>query len=249
MIIHEKVNNVAVLKLNRGVTNPFNLEMVRTLSSHLQELKADPQVRGLVITSANEKFFSIGFDLPELVPLDRAGFKEFFCAFNRMCLDLYAFPKPTVAALTGHAVAGGCVLALFCDYRIISEGKKLMGLNEIKLGVPVPYAADCVLRHVVGERHSRHIMDSGDFFPPEELAAMGLADQVLPLDQVLTAATGQAASLGSASQQAFRMIKANRIEQVQACIQSRLAEKENYFIDCWFSEEARKGLEEALKNF
>ena len=62
MIIREMANNVAVLKLNRGVTNPFNLEMVRTLSSHFQELKVDPQVRGLVISSANEKFFSIGFD-------------------------------------------------------------------------------------------------------------------------------------------------------------------------------------------
>lgn len=77
-------------------------------------------------------------------------------------LALYTLPKPVVAAITGHAIAGGCILALCCDYRFISEGRKLMGLNEVKLGVPVPYLADRVLHALVGTRYAREIIESGE---------------------------------------------------------------------------------------
>ena len=98
---------------------------------------------------------------------------------------LFTFPKPTAAAISGHAIAGGCILTLCCDYRYIAEGRKLMGLNEIKLGVPVPYVADCILRSLVGFRHAREIMESGDFYQPETSFQKGLVDAVLPLENVL----------------------------------------------------------------
>ena len=74
-------------------------------------------------------------------------------------------------------------MALCCDYRFIAEGRKLMGLNEVKLGVPVPYLGDCILRHLVGARHARDIMDTGDFYHPEVLLQMGMVDQALPLEK------------------------------------------------------------------
>jgi enoyl-CoA hydratase/carnithine racemase len=202
-----------------------------------------------VLGSSNDKFFSIGFDIPELFDLARKDFRVFYQAFNGVCMDLYTLPKPTIAAITGHAIAGGCILALCCDYRFIAEGRKLMGLNEIKLGIPVPYPGDCILRQVAGTRNAREIMSTGEFYHSEELLQIGMVDQVLPLDQVLPKAIEKAGLLGALPHEAFGMIKRNRVETVEAQVLAHLAEKEQFFIECWYSDEARVRLKEAIKKF
>lgn len=242
-------DGIAVVRLDRGVINALNLQLVQELAETLQRLKLDAEVHGLVLGSANDKFFSIGFDIPQLYDLTRDDFDLFYQAFNRLCLALYTFPKPTVAAMTGHAIAGGCILALCCDYRFIAEGRRLMGLNEIKLSVPVPYPADCMLRHLVGWRFARDVMESGEFFEPDQLLRMGMVDQVLPLEQVLSSSSEKSRALGALPPAAFAMIKRNRVEMVEAQILARLEEKEQFFIECWYSDEAREHLKEAMKRF
>ena len=166
-----------------------------------------------------------------------------------MCLSLYTLPKPTVAAITGHAVAGGCILALCCDYRFIAEGKRLMGLNEIKLGVPVPYLADCVLQSIVGTRNARDMMDTGDFYAPADLARLGLVDEVLPAGDVMPKAIEKAQRLGAWPSPAFALIKRNRVEQIEQRVLARREEKERLFVDGWYSDEARRRLKEATEKF
>ncbi|UCG90665.1 MAG: enoyl-CoA hydratase/isomerase family protein [Candidatus Heimdallarchaeota archaeon] len=249
MISIEVSETVGILKLNRGITNAINLELVNELTINLQKMRQDSDIRSIVLTSSNEKFFAIGFDIPELIKLSLEDFKVFYRSYNRLCLDLYSFPKPTIVAITGHAIAGGCILALCCDYRIIGEGRKLMGLNEIKLGVPVPYPGDCILRQIVGPRNAQEITYTGDFYPSEKLLQMGMVDKVVPLKQVRNEAIDKAKLLGSSSQGAFAMIKHNRIEIVEAQILKRLTEKEQSFLKHWFSAEARNQLEEAIKKF
>jgi enoyl-CoA hydratase/carnithine racemase len=245
----EHQEKAVILKLKRGVTNPLNLEFLREISKNLHELKEDKTANSLVLTSGNNKFFSIGFDIPALYELDRNDMKIFYQTYNRLSLDLYTFPKPTIAALTGHAIAGGCILPLCCDYRIISEGHKLMGLNEIKLGVPIPYPGDCILHQIVGSRYAKEIMESGDFYEPEKSLQMGMVDQVLPLEQVLPESISKAKTLGEMPKDAFHMIKRNRVEMVEERIRKHLDEKEEFFLDCWFSDDTRKRLEEAMKKF
>jgi enoyl-CoA hydratase/carnithine racemase len=242
-------DQVAVLKLNRSVTNALNLELVRAIGRAFQDVKSDPKISGLVLTSANDKFFSIGFDIPQLYGLSREDVTVFYRTFNQVSMDLFTLPKPTVAAICGHAIAGGCILTLCCDYRIIADGRKLMGLNEIKLGVTVPYPADCVLRSLVGDRNAREIMEIGEFYQPEDSLTMGMVDQVVPLEDVLPKAIEKAQVLGSMPQEAYRLIKQNRTELVEDEIQARLEEKENLFLDCWFSDEARKRLKDAMEKF
>lgn len=249
MIRIEHHGEVAIAKLDRGVTNTIDLQLVEELSETLQEVTHDPGVHSLVLGSSNERFFSIGFDIPQLFGLARQDFKFFYQTFNRVCMDLYTLPKPTIAAITGHAIAGGCILALCCDYRFIAQGRKLMGLNEIRLGVPVPYLADCVLRHIVGVRYARDIMDIGEFYQPEESLQMGIVDQVLPLEQVLPKSIEKARLLGGSPQEAFAMIKRNRVERVEAQVLARLEEKERFFVDRWYSDEARERLREAMEKF
>lgn len=245
----EYKNKVAVVTLNRGVINALNLDLVEELTESLRAVKQANDIRGLVLTSSNDKFFCIGFDIPQLFGLDREQFVVFYRAFNTLCLDLYTLPKPTVAALTGHATAGGCILALGCDERFVAEGRKMMGLNEIKLGVPVPFSAACFLRALIGDRYARQVMEIGEFYLPEEAREMGLVDRVLPLELVVARAVEQVHTVGSTSQEAFALIKGNRVEPIVAQIQAQRDEKEQLFLDCWFSAAAREQLKEAMEKF
>ena len=240
---------VAIVRLSRGVTNPINGELVSELAAAFRHVREQPDIRGLVLASASDKFFSIGWDIPQLIGLTKSEFADFFRRYNSMCLDLYTLPKPTVAVITGHAIAGGCILALCCDYRLVADGKKLMGVNEIKLGVPLPYVVDCALPALVGGRYAREIMESGDFYLPDAALRMGVVDAVMPLDQVLPASIEKAKALGAMPEQAFTIIKRNRTEPIEKEIAVHLEEQERRFIECWYSEVARERLREAAAKF
>ena len=244
---HEET--VAIIKLNRGVTNAINQECIIELSKIIQNLKSDPEVAGLVLSSTNDKFFSIGFDIPELYGLTKEDFRHFYKSFNQVCMDLYTIPKPSVAAITGHAIAGGTILSLCCDYRFIANERKLMGLNEIKLGVPVPYLTDCILQSLVGTRIARDVIDSGEFYEPEKLFQMGMVDQVLPQADVLPRSIDKARLLGSMSKKAFEIIKRNRVETIETRILTQWEVKQEIFIELWYSKKARRQLKEAMEKF
>jgi enoyl-CoA hydratase/carnithine racemase len=249
MISIQKKEGVALLRLARGVTNAFNLELVSAISDALHQVREDPAIRGLVLGSEQDKFFSIGFDIPELFRLARPEFETFYSRFNRLCLDLLTLPKPTIAAITGHAIAGGCVLVLCCDHRFIADGRKLIGLNELKLGVPVPFIADCILRQLVGVHDAQEVEEGGEFLPPKRAQDMGLVDKVLPLSGVTNMAVERCVALGAMPQAAFAMIKRNRVEPVEEQVATKLDERERYFVDCWYAEDTRGRLEAAMQKF
>ena len=158
-------------------------------------------------------------------------------------------PKPVISAIRGHAIAGGCVLTLCCDYRFISEGRKFIGVNEIKLGVPVPFVADCILRRLIGYRKARTIMDTGDFYEPDEALMLGLVDKVLPLEEVLPKSIEEARKLSSVSSSAFTGVKNNRVEPIEEEVMARLGEKEDFFVECWYSGITRDLLKGAMSIF
>lgn len=245
----EYQDNVAVMRLNNGTTNPLNLKFLQIISRELQKLKQDNSVVGLVLTGNNDKFFSIGFDIPKLYDASRDEFRTFYRTYNSLCMELYTLPKPIIAAITGHAIAGGCILTLCCDYRFIAEGRKLMGLNEVKLGVSVPYPGVVILHQVVGTRNAREILEVGDFYEADESLGMGLVDHVFPLEQVLPEAIEKAKKVGELPNEAYQEIKRNNIEKVEEQILTHLEEKEQFFIECWFSDDARERLKEAMKKF
>jgi len=249
LIAIDRHQGTVILTLSREITNAINMALISELCEALRQIGDDPECRGLVLTGANDKFFSIGLDIPELFPLTPGEFTIFYRAFNRLCLDLFIFPKPVAAAITGHAIAGGCILALCCDYRFLAEGKKLMGLNEIKLGVPVPYPADRILQHLAGWRTAREVMDGGEFYGGPELLARGLVDRVLPMEKVLPAAIEKVKALSTSSPEAFALIKRNRTEPVKENILANLDERERRFVERWYSPQTRELLDEAIDKF
>ncbi|MGB2897288.1 MAG: enoyl-CoA hydratase/isomerase family protein [Anaerolineales bacterium] len=245
----EHQNQVAILKLNRGITNAIDGNLVLALDSALKRQAADPEVLGLVLTSSNNKFFSIGLDIPGLFSLGEREFRSFYQSYNQMCLGMLTISKPLVAGITGHAIAGGCILSLCCDYRFISEGRKLIGLNEIKLGVPVPYVADCILRKLIGYRNARYVMDSGGFLEPEEAHRLGMVDGIRPAEELLPRSIEKARELSSDSPEAFALIKSSRVHAVEREIKEQLSEREDAFIKCWYSDDARAHLKDAISKY
>jgi enoyl-CoA hydratase/carnithine racemase len=124
-----------------------------------------------------------------------------------------------------------------------------MGLNESRLGVPLPYPADCALRWLVGARTARDVADSGEFFLPPDLLRMGLVDELWPGEEVETRAVDKARTLAEAAGQAFPSIKRSRVEGLEAEIRLRLGEKQREFVEAWYSPVARARLEAAIEKF
>ena len=249
LLLYERHKEIQVIKLSRGVINAIENDLVQQLTEALENARADPEVRGLILSSANDKFFSIGFDIPLLYDTPEKDFARFYHSFNLLCLSLYTIPKPTIAALTGHAIAGGCILALCCDQRLIAEGKPLMGLNEIKLGVPVPYIAECILRQIMDGRIVRQIVEGGGFYSPFEALRIGLVDESRPCDHLLSTAIEKISQISSDSPSAFAAIKHSRTAEVEKQVKAHLEEREQVFIQSWFSKEARKLLKETFSKF
>jgi enoyl-CoA hydratase/carnithine racemase len=146
-------------------------------------------------------------------------------------------------------VAGGCILALCCDQRFIAEGHKLMGLNEVKLGVSIPYPSDCILRDLVGSRISREIVEGGEFYPPEESLRLGMVDRILPLDQVICETIKEVERMGATPAHAFAQIKRDRTDRIEKQALAMQDEKEEAFLDLWFAPETRTQLEKAMEKF
>jgi Delta3-Delta2-enoyl-CoA isomerase len=249
MLSVENHGKVVFVKLSHGVTNALSPKVVNELEEVLKQAKHDADINGLVLGSSNEKFFSIGFDIPELIDMNKDDFIGFYRMFNQVCWYLLTLPKPTVAAINGHAIAGGCILALCCDYRFIARGHKMMGLNEVKLGLPVPYLPDRLLHALAGVCKARDIMESGEFYPPDAALEMGIVDKIIPIENLVKTAIEHAAKLGSLPKVGYEMIKRNRVEMIEAQVTAREDEKEAYFIESWYSDEARECLKEALKKF
>src|SRR5207237_3035279 len=115
-------DGLAIIALDRGRSNPINHQMVKELTACIKNLDGDDSVGGLIITG-KDGFFSSGVDLIEAYDYNEVQISEFWFDFLAMQNTLAAFKKPMVAAVSGHSPAGGCVLAICCDYRIMAEGK------------------------------------------------------------------------------------------------------------------------------
>lgn len=171
------------LTLKRGKANPINAQMVAELRQAIQTVTQDPDVRGALLTG-QPRYFSAGLDVVELYDYNPATMRAFWQEFSALIVELIACPKPLVAAISGHSPAGGCVLALCCDLRLMAEGPFRIGLNEIPVGIVVPPTIYYLYASVIGEGRASYHLLNGTLMLPEEALADGLVHQVVPLEQL-----------------------------------------------------------------
>lgn len=245
-VVKEFRDHIAIVRMNSGTMNPINATLVDELSRTLSEIKGS--ARGLVLCGG-EKFFSAGLALPELLKLDRPAMADFFERFNQLCLDLFSLPYPTIALLSGHAVAGGNILALACDYRYASSEAKKIGLNELKLGVPVPYLADLMLRHTIGDRYATQMIFSAEFITFAEAKIIGLIDVTGSPDELEDFTLDRLNRIAGYDSDAFAAAKANKVDAVRRKYAKHGPSRNDTFIDCWFSDATQKKLFDAALKF
>ncbi len=174
------------LQLARPPVNALNLELLRALRKALDDSVRD-EVRGVVLSGA-PGLFSAGVDVPALLQHDRAGVREYWREFFALCGTLARAPIPLVAAVTGHSPAGGAVLALFCDYRVMADGPYRIGLNEVQVGLIVPEAIQLALRRVVGTYRAERLLVAGAMIESADALACGFVDETTAVEQVTTRA-------------------------------------------------------------
>lgn len=245
-VVVEDQGPVAVLRLANGVTNAIGTELVEELSVAIGSVQS--RYRGLVL-AGNTKFFSIGLDVPNLLSLDRSTMADFWNRFEDLVLALYSLPIPTACAICGHATGGGAILALACDFRFIADGKKLMALNEVKIGLPVPYLADLMLRQVVADRVAVEMEFCSAFIGPTDARAAGLVDAVCSEKAVEENALEKIRGIAALPPAAFALTKQHRIRQIPTRFKAVRQDLNRAFMDCWFAPATQTLLAEAAAKF
>ncbi len=229
---------VAELTLDRPPANALNLDMVTQLrAAHAQACAAGARA---VILTGRAGMFSGGLDVPELLPLSRAAITDFWLGFCRLTQSLAASPVPVIAAVSGHAPAGGAVLAIYCDYRIGARGPFKIGLNEVAVGLAVPDGILLALERLVGARHAQRLAMTGELIPVEDALGVGLLDELAEPDRLLEQAHAMAQKLGrlppAAMNRTRLRARARLVEALDPEADARLA------AELWFSQETQAGL-------
>src|SRR3990172_9144090 len=170
----ERRGRLGVLRLDKARGNAIDEPLVEAVANATAELAADDAVRGGLLASAHPKLFCPGLDLVSLIEYDRTAMDRFFGRFEEATMALFALRKPLVAAIAGTAVAGGCVLALTADYRLLRRGSAI-GLNEVRVGIPLPWPVAVLLRESVPRASLTRVAPLGRTWPAEAPRAPALS--------------------------------------------------------------------------
>ncbi len=197
---------VRVVRMAHGKANAFDVELFDGLMAELDAAEADPSCRALVLTGQG-RIFSAGVDLRRVLAEDETYLERFVPLIARGLGRVFRSPLPVVAALNGHAVAGGCILACACDRRIAAAGEVTVGVPELKVGVPYPTAALEILRFVTGDRRLQEAVLLAGTTGVDEALRLGLVDEVVPPERLLDRATEVTTGLGSVDRQTYALTK------------------------------------------
>lgn len=176
-------NDVLELRFSRPPVNALSPDFVQELLSAITQAPVDG-ARAIVL-SGQPGMFSAGLDVPELLKLDEAAMHEFWKHFFGLAGAIGCSPIPVAAAITGHSPAGGAVLAMFCDYRVMAEGDFRIGLNEVQVGLPLPPIIHSVMVRQMGVREAERLAVPGLLVEPREAQRIGFVDEVVPVDGVV----------------------------------------------------------------
>ncbi|MFH1688014.1 MAG: enoyl-CoA hydratase/isomerase family protein [bacterium] len=183
----DKTKATAVVTLARGKVNALSEAAVDELAETFQELAQDTTIRAVVLTGAG-KFFSFGFDIPGFMDYPASDFGRFLQKFSSLYNRLYLSPKPLIAAINGHCIAGGCMLTNACDYRVMVDSGAKISLNEVTFGATVFAGSVEILRHLVGSKYAEEILLCGRMYGPQDALRIGLVDELAEASVLLNRA-------------------------------------------------------------
>lgn len=232
-------DDVLEIRLERPPANALSPELIAALTERVRA--AATRHRGLVL-SGRPGMFSAGLDVPLFLRLDRAGARSAWSGFLELMRTLAECPVPLACALTGHAPAGGCVLALCCHWRVLPQGAFKIGLNEVAVGVRVPEPIWVAARHAVGSRRAEDMLTSARLLDGETALRIGLVDELVAPEEVVPRALAwvkEQLALPRATLRNTRALLRRELAESFASCEGAALEG---FLDEWFGEETQAAL-------
>ncbi len=233
-------DDILELRLARPPVNALNPELINKLRDAV--LSAPAQGARAIVVSGSPGVFSAGLDVPTLLGHDRAAMLAFWRDFNGLLGALGRCPVPIAAALTGHSPAGGAVLALYCDYRVMAEGAFRIGLNEVQVGLFVPDSIQYALKRLVGAHRAERLMVAGAMIESAEALRIGLVDELAPPTEVISRALTFCRGLLALPPLAMAATRRIARADLHAALDEAEQAPVDDFIDSWFGEEAQRTL-------
>jgi 3,2-trans-enoyl-CoA isomerase len=234
------VGDIVELRMARPPVNALNDAMLTALLEALREA-AKGSARAIVL-SGRPGLFSAGLDVPELMTKDRAGMRAFWKLFFDVQRQLAGSPLPIAAAITGHSPAGGAVLAMYCDYRVMAQGAFGIGLNEVAVGIHPGPVIHGVLRRVVGPRRAELLLATGRILTPEEALAVGLVDELASPADVIERAFAWALEVVRLPRAAVADTRAMARADLIELVRTAALEGQHSPGDHWFEPETQAAL-------
>ncbi len=239
--------NICYIQLDRGKSNAMHLEMIDEISTTFKSLKKDPSIFAVVL-QGKEGFFTSGLDLITLFQYDEAQMRSFWGKFITLIEELISFPKPFISAITGHSPAGGCVLALCSDYRVMAEGDYVIGLNEVPVGIIVPHSIFELYSFWIGSGNAARFLMEGKLMTPGEALKVGLVDELVKFDRIQTTAARKAKHYLQFEPNAWQTTKLNIRKKLISDLQNSKDATLDQVLERWWAPSTRALLQVIINN-
>lgn len=231
---------VATVTMTTNKVNAQNDDFIDDLNRAVDRLDSEFADCSVVLTGQG-RCFSAGLDFERVFPLfargDAADVGRFFERYRNMNLRLFTYPRPTVAAINGHAFAGGLILALCCDYRVATLGTAKLSLNEVPIGIPMPSAYVEIIRHAVGTPAAARATLFGETFDVGRARELGFVHECVAEEQLLARCTAHAKAVGPAAITAYAFAKRGLLAPTLAAIEAHSVDLDRTLPELMRSEE------------
>ncbi len=242
----ERQGSLGVLRMDKARGNAIDEPFTEDMLAATRTLADDDTVHAILLASGHPKLFCPGLDLVTLYQYDRPSMVRFMGKFADAVLALFSLRKPVVAAIAGHAVAGGCVLALTADHRILRRGSQI-GLNEVRVGLPLPWSVALLLKAAVPPTSLSRVALLGENFADEEARAMGIVHEVREAEGFEVACLARAQEFAEKDRAAVGTTKAYLRDAALAEMRSREQALQAEFLDSWFSPAGREKIGQTVE--
>jgi enoyl-CoA hydratase len=240
MFKEREKGRITILAISHVKANIFDLDLCEGLVQKLDELSARDSV---IVLTGEGKIFSAGVDLRRMLTEGPSYVRRFVPALEAVLEKLAFYPNPVVAAVNGHAIAGGCILACAADYRVAVDNGARIGVPELRVGVPFPPVGMEIMRFAVAPERFQEVILMGRTYSMAEARNYGLVDEVQPRHEVLDRALAVAESLGSIPRETFAFTKAQIRSGVHERCRKATEELQQNALDLWCSPEILRVVE------
>jgi Delta3-Delta2-enoyl-CoA isomerase len=228
------------LRLDRPPVNALSPELIVALKKAIQAAPGDG-ARALILSGSPGRF-SGGLDVPLLLGFDHPAMAALWRDFYALLGAIAGSTIPIVAAITGHAPAGGTVLALYCDLRIMASGDYKIGLNEVPVGIPIPPVILAGARRLIGARLAERLAVSGELLSPQDALGFGMIDEVVAMEKVVDRAVERCQRLLALPAEAMASTRRLARADLVAIFAADLEPELQRVVASWWSAETQESL-------